>query len=83
MSTIQIIGLGAGSEDDLTIRAQEALSERIPAFARTDRHPIVNELRKNIDIDSFDDYFEKYETFDEVYENIVNTLIEKSKQYEY
>jgi len=81
MSTIQIIGLGAGSEDDLTIRAQEALSERIPAFARTDRHPIVNELRKNIDIDSFDDYFEKYETFDEVYENIVNTLIEKSKQY--
>ncbi|MDD4439276.1 MAG: nucleoside triphosphate pyrophosphohydrolase [Tissierellia bacterium] len=81
MSTIQIIGLGAGSEDDLTVRAQKALSERIPAFARTDRHPIVNELRKNIDIDSFDDNFEKYETFDEVYENIVNTLIEKSKQY--
>ena len=70
MSTIQIIGLGAGSEDDLTIRAQEALSERIPAFARTDRHPIVNELRKNIDIDRFDDYFEKYETFDEVFDEV-------------
>ena len=81
MSTIQIIGLGAGGEDDLTVRAQKALLKRIPTFARTDRHPIVNELRKNIDIISFDDYFLKYETFDEVYENIVNTLIEKSKQY--
>lgn len=81
MSIIQIIGLGAGGEDDLTVRAQKALSEKIPTFARTDRHPIVNELRKNIDIVSFDDYFEKYETFNEVYENIIKTLIEKSKQY--
>ncbi|HAS92289.1 MAG TPA: nucleotide pyrophosphohydrolase, partial [Clostridiales bacterium] len=81
MSIIQIIGLGAGGEDDLTVRAQKALSEKIPTFARTDKHPIVNELRKNIDIVSFDDYFEKYETFNEVYENIINTLIEKSKQY--
>ena len=81
MSIIQIIGLGAGGEDDLTVRAQKALSEKIPTFARTDRHTIVNELRKNIDIVSFDDYFEKYETFNEVYENIIKTLIEKSKQY--
>ena len=81
MSIIQIIGLGAGGEDDLTVRAQKALSEKTPTFARTDRHPIVNELRKNMNIVSFDDYFEKYETFNEVYENIVNTLIEKSKQY--
>ena len=81
MSIIQIIGLGAGGEDDLTVKAQKALTERIPTFVRTDRHPIVNELKKNIDIASFDDYFEKYETFNEVYGNIVNTLIEQSKQY--
>ncbi len=81
MKTIQIIGLGAGTEEDLTLRAKNALSEGIPVFARTDRHPIVNELRKNIDIESFDDYFEKYEDFDEVYENIVQTLVEKSKYF--
>ena len=81
MNTIQIIGLGAGTEEDLTLRAKNALSEGIPAFARTDRHPIVNELRKHIDIVSFDDYFEKYEDFDEVYENIVQTLVEKSKHF--
>lgn len=81
MNTIQIIGLGAGSADDLTVKAYKALSEKIPTFARTDRHPIVNELRKNMDIESFDDYFEKYEDFNEVYKNITLKLIELSNQY--
>ena len=81
MNTIQIIGLGVAGEDDLTLKAHKALTERIPTFVRTDRHPLVNKLRKKIDIKSFDDYFEKYETFDEVYENIIHTLIEQSKQY--
>ncbi|NLK64755.1 MAG: nucleoside triphosphate pyrophosphohydrolase [Tissierellia bacterium] len=81
MNTIQIIGLGVAGEDDLTLKAHKALTERIPTFVRTDRHPLVNKLRKKIDIKSFDDYFEKYETFDEVYENIIYTLIEQSKQY--
>jgi tetrapyrrole methylase family protein/MazG family protein len=81
MNTIQIIGLGAGSADDLTVKAYKALSEKIPTFARTDRHPIVNELRKSMNIDSFDDYFEEYEDFEEVYENMTLKLIELSKQY--
>ncbi len=81
MDTIQIIGLGAGSTEDLTVRAYSALSEKIPAFARTDSHPIVNELRKNMHIESFDDYFEEYETFDEIYEKMTLKLIEQAKQY--
>ena len=81
MNTIQIIGLGAGSADDLTVKTYKALSEKIPTFARTDRHPIVNELRKSMNIDSFDDYFEEYEDFEEVYENMTLKLIELSKQY--
>ena len=81
MNTIQIIGLGTAGEEDLTLRAHKALSERIPTFVRTDRHTLVDELRKNLDITSFDNYFDKYETFDEVYENIIHTLIEQSKQY--
>jgi uncharacterized protein YabN with tetrapyrrole methylase and pyrophosphatase domain len=44
MNTIQIIGLGAGGEDDLTLRANKALSEKIPTFVRTDRHPLVDHL---------------------------------------
>ncbi|MBP8692055.1 MAG: nucleoside triphosphate pyrophosphohydrolase [Sedimentibacter sp.] len=81
MNTIQIIGLGAGGEEDLTIRAHKALLEKIPTFVRTDRHPLVKELRKSINIVSFDDYFEKYETFDQVYENILHTLLEEARQH--
>jgi tetrapyrrole methylase family protein/MazG family protein len=81
MNTIQIIGLGAGGEDDLTLRANKALSEKIPTFVRTDRHPLVDHLRKSIDIVSFDEYFEKYETFDQVYEAILHTLIEEAKKH--
>lgn len=81
MSTIQIIGLGAGTTEDLTVGAYNALSEKIPAFARTDRHPIINELRENMHIESFDNYFEKYETFDEVYEKMTLKLVEMSKKY--
>ncbi len=82
MNTIQIIGLGAGSIEDLTIKAHKALQENIPTYARTERHPIIQDLRENIDIKTFDDYFEKYESFDEVYEKIKETIIESSKQNE-
>lgn len=82
MNTIQIIGLGAGGLDDLTIKAHKALNENIPTFARTERHPIVKKLKEEINIECFDDFFEKYETFDEVYEKITDNVIELSKKYE-
>ncbi|WMJ77923.1 MULTISPECIES: nucleoside triphosphate pyrophosphohydrolase [unclassified Sedimentibacter] len=81
MNTIQIIGLGAGSRDDLTVKAYKALNENIPTFARTERHPTVKELKKEINIECFDNFFEKYETFDEVYEKMADKLIEFANTY--
>ena len=81
MNTIQIIGLGAGSTEDLTIKAHKALNENIPTFARTERHPIVKKLKEEINIECFDDYFEKYETFDEVYEKITDNILELVKKH--
>jgi tetrapyrrole methylase family protein/MazG family protein len=81
MNTVQIIGLGAGSKEDLTLKAYEAICENIPTFVRTDRHPIVNELRKEKEIVSFDDYFEKYQSFEEVYEKITERVAELAKEH--
>lgn len=81
MNTIQIIGLGAGSTDELTIRAHRALNENIPTFARTERHPIVKKLKEEIQIECFDEFFEKYETFDEVYEKITDNIVELAKKH--
>jgi len=81
MNTVQIIGLGAGNKEDLTLKAYKALTENIPTFARTDRHPIIQELKQELGIISFDDYFEKYDSFDEVYEKITEQVVELSKQH--
>ncbi|NLJ58685.1 MAG: nucleoside triphosphate pyrophosphohydrolase [Tissierellia bacterium] len=82
MNTIQIIGLGTGSIEDLTVKAYKALTDNTPTFLRTDRQKIVNELRNlHLHIESFDEYFEKYESFDEVYEKITDKLIELSKEH--
>lgn len=81
MNTIQIIGLGTGSIDDLTLKAHKALNENIPTFARTERHPIIKMLKQKIQIECFDEFFEKYETFDEVYEKIADKIIELVKEH--
>ncbi|MDW5299476.1 MAG: nucleoside triphosphate pyrophosphohydrolase [Sedimentibacter sp.] len=81
MNTVQIIGLGSGSKEDLTLKAHNALAEKIPTYVRTDRHPIIQELKKDICVNSFDDYFERYESFDEIYEKITERVVELSKQY--
>jgi tetrapyrrole methylase family protein/MazG family protein len=81
MNTIQIIGLGAGSIDELTIRAHKALNENIPTFARTERHPIIKKLQEEVEIKCFDDFFEKYETFDEVYEKMTDNILELVKKH--
>jgi len=81
MNTIQIIGLGAGSSDDLTIKAHKALHEGMPTFARTERHPVIKKLKEEIHIECFDEFFEKYESFDEVYEKITDNIIELAERY--
>lgn len=82
MNTIQIIGMGAGKVEDLTIKAYNALIENIPTYLRTEMHPIVKELReKNINIETFDEYFLKYESFDEVYDKITEKIVELSDIY--
>lgn len=81
MDTIQIIGLGAGGAEGLTIKAHEALNGSIPSFARTERHPVIKELNGKIEIKCFDDFFEKYETFDEVYGKITDNIVKLVKKY--
>lgn len=76
MNTIQIIGLGSGRQDELTLKAHKTLHENIPTFARTERHPVVKKLMEEIEISCFDNIFEQYETFDEVYEKITESLLE-------
>jgi len=82
MNTIQIIGLGVGNLEELTVKAYNSLTSGVPNFVRTIRHPVAEQLIKNeIKINTFDDYFEKYDSFDEIYDKITAKIVEFSERY--
>ncbi len=80
MYKITIVGLGPGDEKFLTIEAIEFLKKCENLFIRTEKHP-TNKYIKNLGIDykTFDDLYEKAETFEDVYNDIVDVLIEEAK----
>lgn len=75
---ITIIGLGPGNIDLLTKQTWELLNQLDLIYLRTAQHPAVGGFPKNIQIISFDEYYQKFNDFDEVYEKIVDTIIEKA-----
>lgn len=69
---IYIVGLGAGDEDQLTLGVMKKLQSGLPIFLRTDQHPMIDFFRKNdLAYRSFDEIYEKHDTFEAVYEEII------------
>lgn len=79
MKEIEVIGLGAGTIDQLPLGIYRTLKETEKAiYVRTENHPVVESLRaEGINLQSFDYLYEEATQFQEVYENIVKTLVEK------
>lgn len=81
MNLLTIIGLGAGDFDQLSIGTYRKLkaSERI--IARTDQHPVIEELRaEGLKIESFDEIYEANDAFEQVYEEITERLVALTKE---
>ncbi len=81
---IYIIGLGAGSEKHLTKETIEILSDKSrKLYLRTEIHPTVDFLkRENIEYKSFDYLYEKSDSFDEIYDEAVNKILEYAEKDE-
>ncbi len=78
-NTITVVGLGPGGKKYLTVEALERIKEYDILYLRTKKHPIVDFIEKQgVKIISFDDMYDKFESFDEVYKTIVDELIELS-----
>ena len=76
MHHLTIIGLGAGDLDQLSVGTYRKLKEAELIYARTDQHPAVSELRnEGVMITSFDVIYEKHDSFQRVYEDIVDELL--------
>lgn len=79
--TLTIVGLGPGEVDDLSRRAWRTLKQAKTVFLRTSQHNCVPCLpQTGATYHSFDELYEKLDSFEDVYAVIVRRVIEAAKQ---
>lgn len=80
---ITIVGLGPSGRDYISMGAYEAILNAPIVFIRTIHHPIINQLESDGIAMQFMDYiYESADTFDNVYTQISDAVIEKAKQHD-
>lgn len=72
---IVILGLGPGEAHHLTREAWQWLSQIDRVYLRTRHHPLVQNLPEGLEMLSFDHLYETKDTFEAVYEAIVEEII--------
>ncbi|RKQ33033.1 nucleoside triphosphate pyrophosphohydrolase [Oceanobacillus halophilus] len=84
MSRIEIIGLGAGDVNQLSLGIYKKLTaQKSEIYTRTLDHPVIDALKlEGINFFGFDYIYESEKGFELVYNQIVATLIEKAKNSE-
>lgn len=77
---IEVIGLGAGDIDQLPLGIYKKLINHTqPIYTRTSDHPVINSLiQEGVRFETFDHHYEKNDQFADVYEKIVQELLEKA-----
>jgi tetrapyrrole methylase family protein/MazG family protein len=72
---ITILGLGPGHPRLLTRQAWETLESASEIYLRTRQHPVVDGLPHHIRVHAFDSLYENAESFEQVYEEIVQQVL--------
>jgi tetrapyrrole methylase family protein / MazG family protein len=80
MTGIILLGLGPGNPDQLTREAWKLLSSAEEVWLRTRQHPTIAALPASVVLHSFDDLYEDGESFDQVYESIVEKVLELGRR---
>ncbi|ARF17580.1 nucleoside triphosphate pyrophosphohydrolase [Sporosarcina ureae] len=81
MNKITVIGLGAGDVEQLSLGTYRLLKQADHLYIRTEEHPVVADLRlEGLKMKSFDSIYEANDAFEDVYQQIVDTLLELSAQ---
>ena len=79
---IKVVGLGPGAIGSLTIETLEILKGGKRIYLRTEKHPTVDYLKSLcIQFETYDDRYEEYDNFDNVYEAIAEDIIKKHEMY--
>ncbi len=79
MTGITLLGLGPGDPNKLTREAWEMLVSTKDLWVRTAQHPTLAGLPASINIHSFDSLYENGDSFEQVYDAIVEKILELGK----
>ncbi|MDO4203147.1 MAG: nucleoside triphosphate pyrophosphohydrolase [Selenomonadaceae bacterium] len=80
MGSITIVGLGPGRPGLLTMEVWELLKSAGKLIIRTGKHPTVAAVvEQGIEFTTYDDLYEKAESFEALYEDIANDVIAKAQ----
>lgn len=75
---INIVGLGPGDKNALTLGALDVLKSSETLYFRTEKHPTVDYIKEiGIKFNTYDFAYDKFESFDEVYQFIAEELIKE------
>lgn len=78
---IIIAGLGAGSPGGITLGTWEALKASSPILLRTEKHPVVDWLRREgISFTTFDHIYQEEPCFQQVYHRIAEEVLQKARR---
>ncbi len=79
MNTLTIIGLGTGNINNITLEAYNLIKSN-PIILRTAIHPCIKDFEEiGIKFESYDKLYESNESFENIYQTIVDDLIERVK----
>lgn len=80
MKKVVILGLGAGDIEQIPYGVYKKITQANLIFLRTKEHPVIAELEQSsVQMVSFDQVYEKHDQFEQVYQEICETLLQKAE----
>jgi len=80
VSKIILLGLGPGDPILLTQEAQQILESTSEIYLRTRQHPTVAGFPASVQIHSFDELYDQYPSYSDVYAHIIEQILELGKR---
>ena len=80
MNMIQLVGLGPGRPEQLTLEAREALDRAQCIFLCSTRHPLARQLAQDPQCTVLDYIFDETESVDAAYQRIAGAVIEQGRR---